>query len=50
MPYTAQNNKVLVLGIDGMDPRLTRQYVDAGLLPNIQKYIETGACRQDLML
>ena len=47
---TSYNNKVLVLGIDGMDPRLTRKYVDAGLLPNVQKYIEAGACRQDLML
>jgi len=43
-------NKVLVLGIDGMDPRLTRKYVDAGLLPNIKKFIEAGACREDLVL
>lgn len=47
---TSYNNKVLVLGIDGMDPRLTRKYVDAGLLPNVKKYIESGACREDLML
>ena len=37
MPYTAQNNKVLVLGIDGMDPPLTRQAVAAGLLPKLKK-------------
>ena len=44
------NNKVLVLGIDGMDPRLTRKFVDKGVMPNVKKYIEKGACREDLML
>ena len=43
-------SKVLVLGIDGMDPRLTRKYVDDGVMPNVQKYIERGSCREDLML
>ena len=44
------NHKVLVLGIDGMDPRLTRKYVDAGLMPNVAEYIKRGACREDLVL
>ncbi len=43
-------NKILLLGVDGMDPRLTRKYVDAGLLPNIKKYIERGAQRHDLVM
>lgn len=30
----AAANKVLVLGIDGMDPRLTRKYLDEGKMPN----------------
>ena len=30
----AVTKKVLVLGIDGMDPRLTRRYVDEGKMPN----------------
>ena len=42
--------KVLVLGVDGMDPRKTKQLVDAGKLPNVKKYIERGACREDLMM
>lgn len=50
MRNTTTNNKVLVLGIDGMDPRLTRKYVDAGILPNVKKYIEAGSCREDLMM
>ena len=33
-------NKVLVLGIDGMDPKLTKRLVDEGKLPNIKKMIE----------
>ena len=34
---------MLVLGIDGMDVRLTRQYMQQGLLPNIQKIAEAGS-------
>ena len=33
------SEKILVLGIDGMDPRLTRKYVDQGLMPNTKKII-----------
>ena len=33
-----------------MDPRLTRKYVDMGLMPNVKKLIEMGACREDLTL
>ena len=46
----ALSNKILVLGVDGMDPKLTRQYVDEGLMPNVKKFIERGACRQDLVM
>lgn len=43
-------NKVLILGIDGMDPHVTRKYLDQGKLPNIQKYIDRGSCREDLVM
>lgn len=43
-------NKILLLGIDGLDPRLTRKYVDQGIMPNTKKYIERGACREDLVM
>ena len=37
MNREALSQKVLVLGIDGMDPRKTRKYVDEGLMPNTKK-------------
>jgi predicted AlkP superfamily phosphohydrolase/phosphomutase len=40
----------MIIGVDGMDPRLTRKYVDEGKLPNIKKLIEQGAQRHDLVL
>lgn len=46
----AKAEKIAVLGVDAMDPRLTRKYVDMGLMPNVKKLIEMGACREDLTL
>ena len=46
----ALSNKILVLGVDGMDPRLTSKYVKEGKMPNVQKYIEAGSARADLVL
>ncbi|MBQ2837681.1 MAG: alkaline phosphatase family protein [Peptococcaceae bacterium] len=43
-------NKVIVLGIDGMDPRFTKAMVDEGKMPNTKKLIEMGSAREDLML
>ncbi len=44
------NNKVLILGLDGMEPDTTRRLVDAGKMPNTKKLIERGAARKDLEL
>ena len=46
----ALTEKVLLLGIDGMDPRFTRRLVNEGKLPNVKKLMDLGACRDDLML
>ena len=43
-------DKILLLGVDGLDPRLTRKYVDQGKMPNVAEYIRRGAARHDLML
>lgn len=43
-------NKVLVLGIDGMDPKMCRRLVDEGKLPNIKKMLEMGSARKDLVM
>jgi len=44
------SEKVMVLGIDGLDPRYTKKMVDAGKMPNFKKLIELGAQREDLEL
>ena len=44
------DNKVLVIGIDGMDPKMTRRMVDEGKLHHIKKLIEMGSAREDLVL
>ncbi len=46
----AKATKVAVLGVDAMDPRLTRKYVDMGIMPNTKKILEAGAAREDLVL
>ncbi len=43
-------DKVLLLGVDGLDPRLTKKFMDEGKLPNIKKYVENGAQKEDLKL
>ena len=50
MAKEALSNKILCLGVDGLDPRLTRKYVDEGKMPNVKKLIEMGGCREDLVL
>ncbi len=42
--------KILVLGVDGLEPRLSRKYLEQGKMPNMQRFIERGACREDLVL
>ena len=46
----ALSDKVFVLGIDGMDPRLTKKYIEQGVMPNTEKLMKIGSCRDDLML
>ena len=46
----ALTEKLLVLGVDGMDPRLTKKFLDEGKLANIKAYIDRGACREDLVM
>ena len=49
MERTALADKILILGIDGMDPRFTNRMLAKGQLPNIQKLIDAGSAREDLM-
>ena len=50
MAREASTNKLMVLGIDAMDPSLTRKYVDMGIMPATKKLIEMGSARHDLVL
>ena len=47
---TKKTDKLIVLGIDGMDPVFTKYLLNQGELPAIKKIIAAGACREDLML
>lgn len=46
----ARSEKVIVLGVDGMDPRITRRMIEEGKLPHLQALKERGAMRDDLVL
>lgn len=43
-------NKLLLLGIDGMDPRFTKRLLKEGKMPNFKKLMDIGSCREDLMM
>ena len=45
-----KTEKLIVLGIDGMDPKFTKYLLDKGEMPTIKRLIERGACREDLAL
>ena len=42
--------KIIVVGIDGMDPRLAKKYLNAGKMPNMKKLLERGSAREDLVM
>ena len=50
MDRKALSQKVMVLGIDGMDPRFSKRLLKQGRMPNLQKLIEKGAARSDLRM
>jgi len=41
-PPRTVDSRLIVLGFDGMDPRLTQQWMDDGSLPNFSRLAETG--------
>ena len=42
--------KVVLLGIDGMDPRFSQKMIEEGKMPNLKKLVDKGAARADLRL
>lgn len=43
-------DKIIVLGVDGMDPRLSKKFVDEGAMPNLKTIMDRGVHRDDLVL
>ena len=46
----AISKKILVLGIDGMDPSLTCKFINEGKMPKTKEFAARGAQREDLIL
>ena len=44
-PERRTSERVFVIGFDGMDPTLTRRFMDEGKLPNLKKLAEAGTFR-----
>ena len=44
------NRKILILGIDGMDPRATENYIAEGKMPNTKKLLEHGSANEHLAM
>ncbi|MFR6291222.1 MAG: alkaline phosphatase family protein [Peptococcaceae bacterium] len=50
MNRKALSDKILILGVDGMDPNLTKRFVEEGIMPNTKKFLERGVAREDLVM
>ncbi|MDQ7093559.1 alkaline phosphatase family protein [Desulfosporosinus sp. PR] len=50
MKRKALTEKIAVIGVDGFEPRLAKKFLDQGKMPNLQKFIDRGSCREDLVL
>lgn len=44
------SEKILVLGVDAMEPRFAKKMMDAGRMPNLKQYVEKGCQREDLTM
>lgn len=50
MAREKRTDKIMILGVDGMEPSLTKKFMDQGKLPNIAQFVKRGAQREDLVL
>ena len=46
----AMTKKVIVVGVDGLDPMHAKFLLDQGKMPNLRKFVEKGTAREDLVL
>lgn len=40
--------KILVLGMDGMDPRMSKCFMEEGIMPNLSEFVKRGPNREDI--
>ncbi len=45
-----ERKRVLVLGVDGLDPGLAARFRAEGILPNFDKFIARGSARKDMVM
>lgn len=50
MNRKALTDKLIVLGVDGFEPRMASKLLKKGVMPNLKKFIDQGSCREDLVL
>ena len=50
MKEKALAQKILLLGMDGMDPRFTMRMLKKGKMPNVQRLLDKGAANKDLAM
>jgi len=50
MERKALTKKVIVLGVDGFDPKLAKKLLDRGEMPALKEFTVRGAARKDLVL
>lgn len=50
MERKALTKKVIVLGVDGFDPKLAKKFMDQGKMPALKQFTSKGSAREDLVL
>lgn len=50
MQRKALSKKIMLAGLDGLDPRFAKKMMDEGKMPNLKVLVDKGACREDLVL
>lgn len=50
MVRKALTEKVIVLGVDGFDPKLAKKFMDQGKMPALKEFTVKGSAREDLVL
>ena len=47
---TKKDQKLIVLGLDGMDPSMVKKFMAEGIMPNTKRFLEHASYRDDLVM